>query len=104
MVILPTTKALAVFQAIKRRFDDEENVNQSHEAFLQNYVLEVLNTAANQLSPADWMELLVSLGMSMDSATFLRSFNCDADTLDALSTNDELIQAFKSGKDIWDLV
>ena len=104
MVILPTTKALAVFQAIKRRFDDEENVNQSNEAFLQSYVLEILNTAANQLSTSDWMELLVSLGMSMDSTTFCKSFNCDSDMLDALFANEELIQAFKSGKDIWDLV
>ncbi|UOO93578.1 hypothetical protein [Vitreoscilla stercoraria] len=104
MMILPTIKALAVFQAIKQRFDDEENLDQSNEAFVQSYFLEILNTATNQLSASDWMELLVALGMSMDSATFLKSFDCDAEKLEALSSNEALIQAFKSGQDIWDLV
>ena len=103
---LVKAKTLAISVAVDQHVANEEvkNPEQSNESVLKNYVLDILDSTANQLSVFDWLQILLVVGSAMDSASFSKSFNCSDEKLAALSANSELMNDFNSSKDIGELI
>ena len=74
----------------------------THAAFCRNYFSSLFNSF--EMTELEAVSMLVSLAAVMDDKKFCRVFVCSSEALASTASDSNVIQAFKSGQDIWDLL
>ena len=92
---------LKIFKAAVEAAADTRN-ELTNAAFCRDYFSSLFNSF--EMTELEAVSMLVSLAAVMDDKKFCRVFVCSSEALASTASDSEVIQAIKSGQDIWDLL